>query len=73
MSSDVATKAAELTRMEKVARVALAALIDSRSLSVREDDAAYPIVVAALAWKIADAMNAERGKRARNRRSVRNG
>lgn len=46
----------------------MCALIESRSLSVREDEPQYPHLVAELAWKIADAMHAERGKRASLRR-----
>lgn len=45
------------------ARVAMAAIIESRSLSVREDDPSYPQTVASLAWQIADAMSVERAKR----------
>lgn len=42
------------------AREAMAALISSRSLSVREEDPEYAAAVAVLAWRIADAMADER-------------
>lgn len=42
------------------AREAMTALISSRSLSVREDEPEYPALVAAIAWRIADAMADER-------------
>lgn len=45
------------------AREAMAALIESRSLSLREDDPSFPAHVAEVAWSIADAMRAERTKR----------
>lgn len=45
------------------ARVAMAALIESRSLSTHEAEESFPQAVAELAWKIADAMSAERTKR----------
>lgn len=45
------------------AREAMAALIASRSLGIREDDSRYPEAVAELSWAIADAMAAERQKR----------
>jgi hypothetical protein len=41
------------------ARIALGALIEARSLSIREDDPAYPKAVAKVAWAIADAMSEE--------------
>lgn len=45
------------------ARVAMAALIESRSLSIHEGEEGFPQAVAELAWRIADAMSAERTKR----------
>lgn len=50
------------------ARSAMQALIESRSLSIREDEPTYPAVVARLAWAIADAMAAERRNRTRGTR-----
>ncbi|HMI82614.1 MAG TPA: hypothetical protein VK550_00905 [Polyangiaceae bacterium] len=47
------------------AREAMKALISSRSLSLREDEPGYPMALAKLAWKIADAMTKERLRRAR--------
>lgn len=38
------------------ARAAMAALISSRSFSIREDEPDYPAYVAKVAWEIADAM-----------------
>lgn len=49
------------------ARVAMASLIESRALTVREDDPNFPAHVADLAWRIADAMSAERAKRSGSR------
>lgn len=65
---DATEVAAIAARKERTARAAMRALIESRSLSVREDEPTYPYAVAGLAWKIADAMDLERGRRARNRR-----
>jgi hypothetical protein len=45
------------------ARVAMAALIESRAVPFHEGEAGYPQAVAELAWQIADAMSAERTKR----------
>jgi GMP synthase PP-ATPase subunit len=45
------------------ARAAMAALIESRSLSMHEGEKGYAELVAARAWEIADAMAAERTKR----------
>lgn len=45
------------------ARVAMAALIESRSIPYHEGEASYPQAVAELAWKIADAMSEERTRR----------
>lgn len=45
------------------ARVAMAALIEARALPVHEGEAGFAEAVADLAWKIADAMSAERTKR----------
>ena len=53
-----------LTHKAGDARAAMAALIESRSLSVREDEPGYPKAVAKLAWLIADAMAEEHIKRA---------
>ena len=49
------------------ARTAMCALIESRALSVREDDPEYPAAVARLAWDIADAMAEERARRTANK------
>jgi len=46
------------------ARVALGALIEARSLAVREDDPEFPKAVSRLAWAIADAMTEEHLTRA---------
>jgi hypothetical protein len=48
-----------LSNRAKDARAAMAALIDSRALSHRENDPDYPREVAALAWRVADAMLVE--------------
>lgn len=45
------------------ARAAMAALIESRSLSMHETEKGFPQDVAETAWLIADAMRAERSKR----------
>lgn len=45
------------------AHAAMRDLIKGRSLSLREEDEAFPEALAALAWRIADAMAAERRKR----------
>ena len=45
------------------ARSAMCALIESRGIAMREDDPEFPKAVAALAWLVADAMQAERKKR----------
>jgi hypothetical protein len=45
------------------ARVAMAALIESRALPFNEGEPGFPQAVAELAWKIADAMSEERTKR----------
>lgn len=42
----------------------MAALITARGLPFREDEPEYPAAVASLAWKIADAMQAEHRSRA---------
>lgn len=49
------------------ARTAMCAIIESRGLSVREDDPEYPAAVARLAWAIADAMADERAARGANK------
>lgn len=60
-----------MVRKDRTARAAMRALIESRSLSIREDEPAYSYALAELAWKIADAMDLERGIRARPKRSSR--
>lgn len=45
------------------ARTAMCALIESRALPYAEDDPEYAAKVAELAWKVADAMAAERSSR----------
>lgn len=47
------------------ARAAMTALIESRSMSLRENDPEYAIELASLAWTIAEAMAAERIARQR--------
>lgn len=65
---DLTARAAVVARKQRDARAAMRSLIESRSLSVREDEPQYPHLVADLAWRIADAMHVERGKRATGRR-----
>ena len=45
------------------ARVAMAALIESRALPFSEGEPGFPQAVAKLAWAIADAMSDERSRR----------
>lgn len=45
------------------ARVAMAALIESRALPFNEGEPGYPQAIAKLAWAIADAMSEERANR----------
>lgn len=49
------------------AREAMRGLIESRSLSIREDEPGYARALAKLSWKIADAMTKERLRRGRKR------
>lgn len=65
---DVTEKAASVARKERDARAAMRALIESRALSVREDEPGYPYAVADIAWRIADAMHLARGIRARGKK-----
>lgn len=53
-----------LTHKAGDARAAMAALIESRGLSIREDEPGYSKAVAKLAWSIADAMAEEHIRRA---------
>jgi hypothetical protein len=57
-----------LTNKAQDARSAMCALIEARSLSVREDDPEFPKHVAQLAWDIADAMQVERIRRSRGQK-----
>ncbi len=58
-----------LTHKAGDARVAMAALIDSRAIPYSEDDPKYAKAIAELAWKLADAMAEEHINRAEpNRR-----
>jgi hypothetical protein len=57
-----------LTAENADAREAMHAIVSSRCLSWKEDEPGYPKAVAELAWKIADAMAAERGRRQHGRR-----
>jgi hypothetical protein len=52
-----------------VARAAMAALIEAPSLSLAEGDPTFPAELAKLAWRIADAMSAERRARQTGRRA----
>lgn len=60
-----------LTHKAGDARAAMAAIVESRSLSIREDDPEYPKVVAKLAWAIPDAMAEEHMLRASGPRGKR--
>jgi hypothetical protein len=50
------------------AREAMAALINARSLAIREDEPSYPAELARIAWAIADEMSAQRMRRQGGRR-----
>lgn len=50
------------------ARAAMQSLIEARALPVLENDPTYPRELAALAWRLADAMAVERAARQRGRR-----
>lgn len=52
-----------LTNRVHDARSAMCALIESRAIGMSESDPGFPAALAELAWKIADAMAVERGKR----------
>jgi hypothetical protein len=60
-----------LTHKAVDARAFAAALIESRALSIREDEPGYPAAVAKLAWSLADAMADEHMKRATGRKGDR--
>jgi hypothetical protein len=57
------TSQAALSNKAQDARSAMCALVESRSLSIREDEPEFPAHVAQIAWLIADAMAAERIRR----------
>lgn len=53
-----------LTNKAGDARAAMKALIESRGLQLREDDAGFARAIAKLSWEIADAMAEEHMSRA---------
>lgn len=59
------TETGLLSNLSRDARRAMGALIEARTLSIREEEPQFAHTVANLAWRIADAMELERSKRVR--------